>query len=72
MNKKPTQDDKTYARISDMMDSLLYSFKSELNKNLWPNGRGAAFGDDEEYYDADWREADKPLALPPHEEEKEK
>ena len=68
---KNTSNDRVDNMVSDMLDSLLYNFKDELNKNLWPNGRGAAFGDDEDYYDAEWREAEKPLMLPPHAEEEE-
>lgn len=44
-------------------DKMINDMKKDLNEKL--------FSDDEEYYDADWREAEKPLALPPHEENKE-
>jgi len=68
---KKTTDDLNDDRISNMLDRLLYNFKNDLNKATWPDGRGAAFGDDEEYYDAEWRVAEKPLMLSPHKEEKE-
>lgn len=62
-------------RIDKMTNDLHDKFCKEFNKFVWPNGRGAVFGDDEirddkEYYNAEWREVKKPLALPAHEEEK--
>jgi hypothetical protein len=57
-------------QIHTKREEMINAIRSDFNNTLWPNGRGAAFGD-EEYYDAEWQEVEKPLALPPHEEEKE-
>ena len=65
-------------RIDKMTNDLHSKFHDEFNKFTWPNGRGAAFGDHfewthfdeyEEYYDAEWRPAEKPLMLEAHKEE---